>query len=138
MFFLSIPLLRDCSLRWDRWKRYMTPTLDAALLISSRAGADLGRTSDSRVWCFSWVRGGVISTTERLTRHTRQDLIHQVQRPFFYWMRKTDAFTLRATTAGWFGKLFCCNFKFFKAETENSHPSVIINEHSAISNPLGV
>ena len=24
----------------------MTPTLDAALLISSRAGADLGRTSD--------------------------------------------------------------------------------------------
>ena len=27
-------------------KRYMTPTLDAALLISSRAGADLGRMSD--------------------------------------------------------------------------------------------
>ena len=30
-------------------ERYMTPTLDAALLSSSRAGADLGRTSDSRV-----------------------------------------------------------------------------------------
>ena len=27
-------------------ERYMTPTLDAALLSSSRAGADLGRTSD--------------------------------------------------------------------------------------------
>ena len=27
-------------------ERYMTPTLDAALLISSTAGADLGRTSD--------------------------------------------------------------------------------------------
>ena len=27
-------------------ERYMTPTLDSALLISSRAGADLGRTSD--------------------------------------------------------------------------------------------
>ena len=27
-------------------ERYMTPTLDAALLISSKAGADLGQTSD--------------------------------------------------------------------------------------------
>ena len=27
-------------------ERYMTPTLDAALLISSRAGADLGRMWD--------------------------------------------------------------------------------------------
>ena len=27
-------------------ERYMTPTLDAALLSSSRAGADLGRMSD--------------------------------------------------------------------------------------------
>ena len=27
-------------------EQYMTPTLDAALLISSWAGADLGRTSD--------------------------------------------------------------------------------------------
>ena len=27
-------------------ERYMTPTLDAALLYSSRAGSDLGRTSD--------------------------------------------------------------------------------------------
>ena len=29
-------------------ERYMMPTLDSALLISSRAGADLGRTSDHR------------------------------------------------------------------------------------------
>ena len=28
-------------------ERYKTPTLDSALFISSRAGADLGRTSDS-------------------------------------------------------------------------------------------
>ena len=27
-------------------ERYMTPTLDSALLISSRVGADLGQTSD--------------------------------------------------------------------------------------------
>ena len=27
-------------------ERYMTPTLDSALLVSSRAGADLGRPSD--------------------------------------------------------------------------------------------
>ena len=27
-------------------ERYMTPTLDSALLISSRAGADLGQMSD--------------------------------------------------------------------------------------------
>ena len=50
---------------------YMTPTLDSALLISSRAGADLGRTSDrlrsfvnwvssfpSRAQCFSKAREG--------------------------------------------------------------------------------
>ena len=49
MHFFVSAFLRDYSLCWDRWKQYMTPTLDAALLISSRAGADLGRTSDSRV-----------------------------------------------------------------------------------------
>ena len=31
-FYLVSALLRDYSLCWDRWKRYMTPTLDAALL----------------------------------------------------------------------------------------------------------
>ena len=39
-FFLVPALLRDCSLCWD-----MMPTLDVALLISSRAVADLGRAS---------------------------------------------------------------------------------------------
>ena len=39
LFFVSA-LLRDYSLCWDHWKQYMTPTLDTALLISSRAGAD--------------------------------------------------------------------------------------------------
>ena len=38
-FPLLLPVLGP--LEW-----YMTPTLDAALLSSSRAGADLGRTSD--------------------------------------------------------------------------------------------
>ena len=32
-------------------KRYMMPTLDAALLISSRVGADLGRTLDRLETC---------------------------------------------------------------------------------------
>ena len=41
IFYLVSALLRDYSLFWDRWKRYMTPTLDAALLICSRAGAVL-------------------------------------------------------------------------------------------------
>ena len=31
--FFVFALLRDYSLCWDRWKRYMTLTLDAALLI---------------------------------------------------------------------------------------------------------
>ena len=44
VFFLSA-LLRDCSLCWDYWNGMMTPTLEAALLSSSRAGADLGRMS---------------------------------------------------------------------------------------------
>ena len=48
-FFVSA-LLRDYSLCCER---YMTPTLDAALLISSRAGTDPGLSSNSRVWCFS-------------------------------------------------------------------------------------
>ena len=43
-FFLSA-LLPDCSLCWDHWNSTVTPTLDAALLSSSRA-ADLGRLSD--------------------------------------------------------------------------------------------
>ena len=44
-FFFVSALLWDYALCWDHWKQYMTPTLDAVLLISSRAGADLGRTS---------------------------------------------------------------------------------------------
>ena len=44
-FFLSA-LLRDCSLCWDHWNGTVTPTLDAALLCSSRAGTDLGLMSD--------------------------------------------------------------------------------------------
>ena len=40
--FLST-LLRDCSLCWDLWSSAVTPTLDAALLSSSRVGADLGQ-----------------------------------------------------------------------------------------------
>ena len=52
-------------------ERYMTPTLDSAMLFSSRAGADLGRASDglrsfvnwvssfpSRAQCFSEAREG--------------------------------------------------------------------------------
>ena len=42
-FFVSA--LRDCSVLGPL-ERYITPTLDAALLSSSRAGADLGRTLD--------------------------------------------------------------------------------------------
>ena len=37
-----LPVLGPCE-------RYMTPTLDAALLISSRAGTDPGLSSDSGV-----------------------------------------------------------------------------------------
>ena len=37
-----LPVLGPCE-------RYMTPTLDAAVLISSRAGTDPGLSSDSRV-----------------------------------------------------------------------------------------
>ena len=39
VFFVSA-FLRDYSLCWDRWKWCMTPTIDAALLISS--GSDVG------------------------------------------------------------------------------------------------
>ena len=58
-FFFSIRPPRGLLPVLALLTRYMTPTLDAALLIcgspelgratSSRAGADLGRTSDSRV-----------------------------------------------------------------------------------------
>ena len=39
--FLSA-FLRNCFLRWDCWNCDVTPTLDADLLCSSRAGSDLG------------------------------------------------------------------------------------------------
>ena len=46
-FFSSIrPSLGLRSLCWYLPERYMTPTLDVALLSSSRAGADLSRMSD--------------------------------------------------------------------------------------------
>ena len=55
---------------------YMTPTLDVALLSSSRVGADLGRTSDKPqkgpgVLLFEEQQN--ISVSKRLTRHTRRD-----------------------------------------------------------------
>ena len=43
--FLS-SFLRNSFLCWDRWNGDVTPTLDAALLCSSRAGSDLGRGAD--------------------------------------------------------------------------------------------
>ena len=41
-YFLLSAFLRNCFLCWDRWNSDLTPTLDAALLCSSRAGSDLG------------------------------------------------------------------------------------------------
>ena len=45
-FFPLSTLFWDCSLCWDRWNGTVKPTLDAALLSSYRAGADLGWMSD--------------------------------------------------------------------------------------------
>ena len=45
-FFLSIRPSPGLLPVLGPLERYMTPTLDVALLSSSRAGADLGRTSD--------------------------------------------------------------------------------------------
>ena len=64
-FYLVSALLPDCSLCWDRWND-QTPTLEVALLSSSRAGADLGWMSDSRVLCFSRLRGGGSMLMSRL------------------------------------------------------------------------
>ena len=44
-YFLLSPFLQNCFLWWDLRNGDMTPTLDAALLCSSRAGSDLGRES---------------------------------------------------------------------------------------------
>ena len=55
-----------------------TPTLDAALLSSSRAGADLGRTSEVEY--------------DASPGYKRNDLLNE----------KVDAYTLQATTAGQF------------------------------------
>ena len=45
IFFLGSALLQNCFTCWARWNGDVMPTLDAALLSSSRAGADLGRES---------------------------------------------------------------------------------------------
>ena len=39
--FLLSAFLQNCFLCWDRWNNDVTPTLDATLLCSSRAGSDL-------------------------------------------------------------------------------------------------
>ena len=44
-FFKLSAFHRNCFLCQDRWKGDMIPSLDAALLCSSRAGSDLGRES---------------------------------------------------------------------------------------------
>ena len=51
-------------------ERYMTPILDAALLSSSRAGADLGGTSD-------------ISISEQLMHHTSMGFDPPFAKAFF-------------------------------------------------------
>ena len=43
LFFIRIP--RNCFLCQDCWNGDVMPTFDAALLCSSRAGADLGQES---------------------------------------------------------------------------------------------
>ena len=49
---------------------YMTPTLDAALLISSRVGADLGRTSAKLLGVLQFELQQSLSASERLIHHT--------------------------------------------------------------------
>ena len=44
-FLLLSAFLRNCFLCWDHWNGDVMPTLDAALLGSSRVGSDLGRES---------------------------------------------------------------------------------------------
>ena len=46
MFFFSICPPRELLPVLGPLEWYLTPTLDAALLCSSRAGSDLGQTSD--------------------------------------------------------------------------------------------
>ena len=43
--FLLSAFLRNCFLCWDCWNGDVMPTLDVALLYSSRAGSDLGCVS---------------------------------------------------------------------------------------------
>ena len=45
IFFFISALLRNCFPCWHHWNGDMMPTLDAALLCSSRVGSDLGRES---------------------------------------------------------------------------------------------
>ena len=49
VFLFFFAFLQNCFLCWDRWNGDVTPTLDMALLCSSRAGTDLGRES-GLVW----------------------------------------------------------------------------------------
>ena len=44
-FLLLTAFLQNCFLCWDRWNGDVRPTLDMALLCSSRAGSDLGHES---------------------------------------------------------------------------------------------
>ena len=54
-FLLVSTLLWDCSHCWDCWNGTWCLHFDSALLISSRAGADLGQTSDKLRSFVNWV-----------------------------------------------------------------------------------
>ena len=52
-------------------ERYMTPTLDSALLISSRAGTDIYRKGITAPSALQFELRQSVSTSERLIYHTQ-------------------------------------------------------------------
>ena len=54
-------------------ERYVMPTLDAALLVSSRAGADLGQMS-ANFYYLTWVKTGLLYIKIRLKFDIQLDI----------------------------------------------------------------
>ena len=84
----------------------MTPTLDAALLISSRVGADLGRTSAKLLGVLQFELQQSLSASERLIHHTQTGFDPPSAEVQTATECEFDTFTLQATTAG----LFACYY----------------------------
>ena len=95
--FLWSAFLQNYFLCWDCWNGDMMPTLDAALLCSSRAGSDLGRESgiiEPLLYISATYLGRVILHSNGKKRLARFDIISDTCHPAPCYFNSNKVFLL--------------------------------------------